>query len=105
MSSPGDVVSEGEQLFKSCCRLIVGSVIAMALFLLLFVRQSYGDPENLRADEYSGRFGDLSDVYLSDNSDWWSEIAEQSDGNLQEKFLAPTARISSFSESAYEDIR
>lgn len=49
--------------------------IGLVLFLsILFVWQGSGVPQVLRPDQYSGRFGDLTDIYLNDNSDWWSEI-------------------------------
>jgi hypothetical protein len=50
-------------------------VLGIALLLLL---RSPSDgapftPYSHRSDQYSGRYGDLSDIYLNDNSDWWSE--------------------------------
>jgi hypothetical protein len=56
------------------------SSIGFALFLLLFALRGYATSETLRPDQYSGGFGDLSDIYLDNNSDWWSEIPKSLGG-------------------------
>jgi hypothetical protein len=69
-------------------RTIRASTFGFALFLLLFALRGYATSETLRPDQYSGAFGDLSDIYLNDNSDWWSEIPRAHGGVPPGEFLA-----------------
>jgi hypothetical protein len=50
------------------------SAIRFAFFLLLFACRVHAASETPRPDRYSGEYGDLTDIYLDNNSDWWSEI-------------------------------
>jgi hypothetical protein len=52
------------------------ATIGLAFSLLLVACRGYAASETSRQDRYSGEYGDLTDIYLDNNSDWWSEISK-----------------------------
>jgi hypothetical protein len=87
----------GGQLFRSACSIgIATSTVGLALLLLLLACQGYGASETLGPDQHSRRFGDLSVVYVHEDSDWWSEIPKDVGGEPPGEFLAVRAERQNF---------